>query len=93
MESLQKRIFSLPQELQDLIGSFNPEHRRMMRDVCKEIKWVDCANMCGTSLYRVDAFTTERCNNIIYYCSRWCCIQDEDEYKDYMKRCNRPTWK
>ena len=41
MESLQKRIFSLPQELQDLIGSFNPEHRRMMREVCKEINWVE----------------------------------------------------
>lgn len=93
MNPLQKRILALPNELQDLIGSFNVEHRIMMRRVCAEIQWVECANLCGTTLCRVDAITSERSKNTIYYCSCWCRTQDEDDYKDYYKRCNRPTWK
>ena len=93
MDSLQKRILTLPQELQDLINSFNPGHRIMMRRVCREIEWTPCANMCGTTICRVDAFTIKRLNNIVYYCGRWCCIQDEDDYKDYSKRCYLPVWK
>jgi len=74
------RISKLPQVLQDHIGSYNVEHRKMLKlvfseiehkqkmiDILEDIKFIECENMCGSCMLR---------ENIPYkegvYCDDWC---------------------
>ena len=78
MNILLLQISKLPKVLQDYIGMYNVEHRKIMNTVCKElIDSYKCYN-CNDILYR----NYSLCNTIMYvkyyYCSQWC--HQEDEY-------------
>jgi len=50
-------ISKLPKDLQDMIGTYNVEHRVMMRAVCADLSLENCIN-CDKCIRRSEAGTT-----------------------------------
>lgn len=73
-ELLLQYILQLPEVLQHYIGMYNVEHRKMMKDICKDIVFyyqeLKCRN-CDSSLKRIDPEVVSMCG---YYELYYCCI-------------------
>jgi hypothetical protein len=85
MTELLSRIANLPQVLQDYIGMFNVEHRRLMTSVSNDINnnlLVYCdycsANNC---VLKKDAFYTDILGTTFCYCSDYCEFNHGHEYR------------
>jgi hypothetical protein len=79
------RIANLPQEIQDHLYSYNPEHRQQMKLVCEEIECVECANRCGAFMSINDAYEGNIYDDS-YYCSKWCRMDNEMDISKTMRR-------
>jgi hypothetical protein len=73
-ELLLQCILQLPEVLQVYIGMYNVEHRKMMKDICKDIVFyyqeLNCHN-CDCKLKRIDPEVVSTCGCYEFY---YCCI-------------------
>jgi len=73
-ELLLQYILQLPEVLQVYIGMYNVEHRKMMKDICKDIVFyyqeLHCHN-CDSKLKRIDPELVSTCGCYEFY---YCCI-------------------
>lgn len=68
MNSLHKKILSLPKEIED-----------QMKLVCEEIETVVCDNGCGSFISKKRAFKNTMMWDDYYYCSEYC-LHDHEYY-------------
>ena len=72
---LLQSILELPEELQHYIGMYNVEHRKMMKEICKDIVFyyeeLKCHN-CDCKLKRIHPEVVSTCGCYEYY---YCCLQ------------------
>ncbi len=65
-------VSRLPKELKMHVYMFNPEHRKMMEPVLKEMNFVLCDN-CSARIPKHEMYYEyERRGQHFVYCSAWC---------------------
>ena len=87
---LYRLIRKLPQEIQDLIGEFNPEHREQMKIIQKDffgIIYKPC-KICSQPypkeiFYSVDYFISHKYELQHYWCSDYCFDKDKEDDTKY----------
>jgi hypothetical protein len=68
-------INDFPKDIQIIIGMFNVEHRKMMREVCLEIEIVEC-DFCCSKFTKREMLKNEIYNETFYYCCQECMFED-----------------
>lgn len=85
MSAIALRVKELPQCLQDMIGSYNVDHRQIMKQVCDELRYwyeqVQCFN-CGVyyPLRQQENYTLVMAGKTYNTCSDVCYYHLEDRY-------------
>jgi len=73
--SLESRIQSLPQVLQDAIAEYNVDHRSKMKRVVQELmkreKTPECVS-CGNWVDPLNKYVYYIAGNQVVCCSNWC---------------------
>ena len=85
-KTLEQRLKSIPQVLQDLVSEYNVEHRVQMKKVFEEYfsviftKCINCNSVFDLEIYcSVDYFINQRFNMRHHFCSEECFNENDHE--------------
>ena len=74
------RISQLPKELQDIISTYNVEHRKQMKLVCQELQRVKCY-YCNNYVNKINVVYNTTLFDEVKYCSYFCSYRHEHQLR------------